>query len=51
MGWSTEKDIRLLALNALEPKPQQFLVVYERLAEVASAKTLPIKIDLEKMIA
>ncbi len=51
MGWTTEKDIRLFALNALEPKPQQFLIVYERLAEVAAAKTGPIKIDLEKMIA
>ncbi len=51
MGWTTEKDIRLFALNGLEPKPQQFVIVYERLAEVAPEKTGPIKIDLEKMIA
>lgn len=51
MGWTTEKDVRLFALNGLEPKPQRFVVVYEQLAEVAPKKSEPIKIDLEKRIA
>jgi DNA-binding transcriptional regulator YiaG len=51
MGWTTEKDIRLFALNGLEPKPQKFVVVYERLTEVAPEKLEPIKINLEKQIA
>lgn len=51
MAWTTEKDIRLLALNALNPRAQQFLAAYERLVEVAHDEAKPIKIDLEKMIA
>ena len=51
MTWTTEKDIRLFALNALNPRAQQFMTVYERLVEVAEEKATPIKIDLEKMIA
>jgi hypothetical protein len=51
MGWTTEKDIRLFALNGLEPKPQKFVVVYEQLTEAAPDKPEQIKIDLEKRIA
>jgi DNA-binding transcriptional regulator YiaG len=51
MGWTTEKDVRLFALSCLAPKAQRFLVAYERLADVASKKTLPLKIDLEKKSA
>lgn len=48
MAWTTEKDIRLFALN---PRAQQFLAVYERLTEVAEEKAVPLKIYLERMIA
>jgi len=51
MAWTTEKDIRLFALNALNPRAQQFLAAYERLTEVAEEKAVPLKIDLERMIA
>ncbi len=51
MGWTTEKDIRLFALSGLSPKANAFVIVYEQLAEVASEKTLPIKIDWEKKSA
>lgn len=51
MAWTTEKDIRLFALNALNPRAQQFMAAYDRLVEVAEEKVSPIKIDLEKMIA
>jgi len=51
MGWTTEKDIRLFALSSLGPKPQKFVVVYEKLTEVAPEKLEPIKIDLERRIA
>lgn len=51
MGWTTEKDIRLFAFKSLEPKPQQFLMAYDKLVEVAPAKAGPLKIDLDKLIA
>ena len=51
MAWTTEKDIRLFALNALNPRAQQFMAAYQRLVEVAEDVATPIKIDLEKMIA
>ena len=51
MSWTTEKDIRLFALNQLEPKAQRFVVVYEQLTHVASTKSESIKIDLEKLAA
>ena len=46
MNWTTEKDIRLFALNRLSPKAQRFVVVYEQLTEVAPEKSESIKIDL-----
>ena len=51
MSWTTEKDIRLFALNILEPKAKRFVVVYEQLTHVALEKHEAIKIDLEKMSA
>lgn len=51
MSWTTEKDIRLFALNNLQPKPKQFVAVYEKLTEVTPAKTIPLRIDIEKLIA
>ena len=48
MSWSTEKDIRLFALRQLSPRPQQFMIAYEQLTEVALDKSSPIKIDLDK---
>ena len=51
MSWTTEKDIRLFALNILEPKAKRFVVVYEQLTHVALEKHEAIKIDLEKMPA
>jgi len=51
MAWTTEKDIRLFALKALNPRAQQFLAAYERLTEVAEEKAVPLKIDLDRMIA
>ena len=51
MSWTTEKDIRLFALSKLSPNAKEFVVVYERLAEVASEKNQSIKIDCEKKSA
>lgn len=51
MNWMTEKDIRLFALNQLEPKAQKFVVVYEQLVNVASTKHESLKIDLDKISA
>jgi DNA-binding transcriptional regulator YiaG len=51
MNWTTEKDIRLFALNILEPKAKRFVVVYEQLTSVALEKHEAIKIDLEKAFA
>lgn len=51
MGWTTDKDVRLFALNCLAPKARRFLVAYERLSDVASEKTHSIEVDLEKKSA
>jgi hypothetical protein len=51
MAWTTEKDIRLFALNALNPRAQQFMAAYQRLVEVAEEVATPIKIDFVNMIA
>lgn len=51
MGWTTEKDIRLLALGSLAPKPQKFMWAYEQLTEVAPAKSEALKVDLDKRSA
>ncbi len=51
MNWTTEKDIRLSALNKLAPKAQEFLVTYQKLVGVVPAKTESVKIDLEKRSA
>ncbi len=51
MSWTTEKDIRLFALNILEPKAKRFVVVYEQLTSVALEKHAAIKVDLEKIPA
>ncbi len=51
MSWTTEKDLRLFALNTLSPNAKEFLDVYENLVDVATEKSLPIKIDLHKKSA
>ncbi len=51
MNRTTEKDIRLFALNILEPKAKRFVVVYEQLTSVALEKHEAIKIDFEKAFA
>ena len=51
MNWTTEKDLRLFALTKLSPSAKKFVVVYEKLAEVASNKVQAIKIDCEKKSA
>lgn len=51
MSWTTEKDIRLFALNRLQPKAKQFVIVYEQLAHVAVLRPEAIKIDLDKIPA
>ena len=43
MTWTKEKDIRLFALNALNPRAQQFMTAYERPAEVAEEKAKRLK--------
>ncbi len=48
MTWTTEKDIRLFALEMLAPKDKEFRSVYEMLTDVAVEKPAAIKIDLEK---
>ena len=48
MTWTTEKDIRLFALEMLAPKDKEFRSVYEMLTDVAIEKPAAIKIDLEK---
>lgn len=51
MSWTTEKDLRLFALSKLAPRAQQFVLVYERLVQVAPEKEQSIKIDWEKKTA
>lgn len=51
MNWSTEKDIRLFAFKMLQPKPQKFIIAYEKLTEVAPVKSEVVKIDMEKIPA
>jgi hypothetical protein len=51
MNWTTEKDIRLFALNKLAPKAQKFVIAYEQLVDVAHEKAETIKIDLDKKSA
>lgn len=51
MNWMTEKDIRLFALNQLEPKAQKFVVVDEQPVNIASTKHESLKIDLDKIYA
>lgn len=51
MSWTTEKDLRLFALSKLAPRAQEFVVAYERLAEVAAERIQSIKIDWEKKTA
>lgn len=47
MAWSTEKDLRLFALQLLKPKAHEFLLAYKQLSDVATDKNHPIKIDLK----
>ena len=49
MNWACEKDIRLFIINDLKPK--MLTSVYNDLADVASTKVSPIKIDFEDLVA
>jgi DNA-binding transcriptional regulator YiaG len=51
MNWTTEKDIRLFALKKINPKPKNFIEVYERLSAVATLDSEAIEIDMEKIAA
>lgn len=51
MTWATEKDIRLFILKTLDTHPKKFLLAYEKLTQVASAKAMKVKIDITKIPA
>lgn len=49
MGWTTEKDIRLLVASHLEPKPERFIRIYRELESRPKGKPSPLKIDLTEV--
>jgi hypothetical protein len=49
MTWTTEKDVRLFALTALNAKPTEFVGVYRRLETPPSGRTMRLRIDASRV--
>jgi len=49
MAWTTEKDIRLLVVSRLEPKPERFVRMYRDLESRPLGKQVPLKLDVSSV--